>query len=140
LEQKHQLQHPWIFRSSINDHYSEEADKCEKYFAGGKLDFGGKVNLTQEEIDEHLTYECVKRSQCNDDRNAIGISPKLAGVSLTSLINSAQSATCQEYGNDFVCCNKNYIQKESCKVKEIATSRFIQCEFPFKFEGETHNE
>ena len=27
---------------------------------------------------------------------------------------------------------------ESCRVNEIATNRNVQCEFPFKFEGETH--
>ena len=27
---------------------------------------------------------------------------------------------------------------ESCRVKDGATNSFVQCEFPFKFEGETH--
>merc|ERR1712217_884391 len=29
--------------------------------------------------------------------------------------------------------------KGSCRVKDLATKQFLQCEFPFKFKGQTYN-
>ena len=29
--------------------------------------------------------------------------------------------------------------KESCRVRDRATRKFVQCEFPFKYKGKTHN-
>ena len=28
---------------------------------------------------------------------------------------------------------------ESCRVRNKATKKFVQCEFPFKYKGQTHN-
>merc|ERR1712217_21141 len=115
----------------------EETDECQKYFVGARLDFGGGFTITQKEKDEHLTYECVEKSLCNDNNDANGINPHTDGGKLTTLINAAQGATCPEEG--FKCCQKLYVKKESCKVRDQATKRLVECEFPFKFKGETHN-
>ena len=41
---------------SVDAYFEDEPDNCEIYFAGAGTNFGS-FSITQEEKDEHLTYE-----------------------------------------------------------------------------------